>query len=189
LCLWQDLLVTIFEKEKLVESFGLLSFVVSLFGKGIVVFDARAYEAVAVMCRDTLEGASYIFTHRQKQVKNGHVSWRVKEPSRKKDGTFKISPLSEHMKQTMKILPQSLQEMFERIKDDGDTMAHFIENQEHRLLNFSERFSHGETDESLDRNVMLWMKKEDALADLRDTASILLTIARTMESQRAEPAQ
>ncbi len=183
---WQELLRSVFENEKLVEGFGPLSFVFGLFGKAVAVFDCRGYEATAIMCRDVLEGASYIFTHRQrKRMKGGGTSWMIIEPKRGDDGSFKIEPLSRHMKQTMAVLSPDQRDVFERIKKDGDSMAHFIENQEHRLLEFSAQLAQNSHDERPSSNAMLWMKEEDALADLRDTASILLTLSRALDRQEA----
>ena len=94
-----------------------------------------------------------------------------------------IEPLSEHMKKTMRILPLDQQVMFERIKKDGDFMAHFIENQEEGFLNYTALLGQNPFDETPALDLMGWMQPDKALTDLRDTASILLTIMRTMEKQ------
>jgi hypothetical protein len=110
---WQDVLRTVFEEEKLVEAFGLLSFVFGLFGKAVAVFDCHGYEATAIMCRDVLEGVSYIFTHRRrKPMEEGGTSWMVIEPKRKRDGSYKIEPFVKHMKRTMDALSPDHQSMF-----------------------------------------------------------------------------
>ena len=86
---WQDTLTAIFEKEKLNEAFGVMSFVFMLFAKAVTVFKSEVYEAIAIMCRDILEGASYMYTHRIRQrSKEGHLSWGIIEPKRRQDGNL-----------------------------------------------------------------------------------------------------
>lgn len=103
---WQNTLTTIFETEKLNEAHDVMSFVFMLFAKAVTVFSSQVYEAAAIMCRDVLEGASYLYTHRIRQrSREGHLSWAIIEPKRGRNGSFMIEPLSEHMKKTMRILP------------------------------------------------------------------------------------
>jgi hypothetical protein len=88
------------------------------------------------------------------------------------------------MKDTLKILPSDQKKTFERIKDDGDFMAHFIENQENGFLNFTSILQLNSFDETPPTDVVGWMQADKALANLRDSASILLTMMRTMEKQQ-----
>ena len=183
--IWQDTIRTIFEKEKLTEGFGVMSFVFALFAKSFGVFKSEVFEAVAIMCRDVLEGASYMYTHRERQKhKDGHLSWGIIEPKRKKDGSFKIERFVDHMKKTKRTLTTDEQKAFDRIKGDGDHMAHFIENQEKELLNYALILRQNPFDETHAINVMGWMQPDKALADLRDTASILMSLMRNLEKQQ-----
>ncbi len=74
--------------------------------------------------------------------------------------------------------------MFERIKEDSDFMAHFVENQEKGLLNYTSILQQNLFDGTPAADVMGWTQPDKALANLRDPASILLTIMRTMEKQQ-----
>ena len=63
-------------------------------------------------------------------------------------------------------------------------MAHFLERQDHRLLDYTALLAQNPYDETPAINVMGWMQPEKALPDLRDTAEILLSIMRVLEKQQ-----
>ncbi len=125
-----------------------------------------------------------MYTHRERQrSRDGVLSWGIIEPRRKKDGSFVIERFADHMSKTKRILPVEQQAAFDRIKESGDFMAHFIENQEKGFLNYSALLRQNPFDDTPATNVMGWMEPEKALATLRDTASILISIMRDLEKQ------
>src|SRR5437870_9004769 len=98
-----------------------------LYGQATLGFDAKAYDAVCIMCRATIEAACYVFLTRRREV--GLFS----SPPRTLDGRVRKVQFEELERGMKKVLSEGHRNALARIKDRGDFIAHLVEKSDRQV--------------------------------------------------------
>ncbi len=134
-----------------------------------MTLDAKAFGAVGLVCRSTVEAACYLFLTRKKEG----VILTI-DPPRTLDGRVRKVTFTELRKgiKKVKVLSDEQLRKLDRIANDGDLIAHLAEITDRTVLH------------SLDQNpdrappTQIWLSEEQAVQDLEDTMEILVTLVR-----------
>jgi hypothetical protein len=98
-------------------------------------FDTKSYDAVCLLCRSTVEAACYIYLTRRKERVAGRLTGTLSDPPRKLDGAVRKVPFPE-LQGTIRqrnVLSDAQLKSLDRIKNDGDLIAHIAEKSD-RIL-------------------------------------------------------
>ena len=150
-----------------------------LFGEAVASFQARAYSATSLLCRATVEAATYIFLTRKSafttkgQSRKG--AWQVIRPQKNRNGKqvfvrVGLERLLRHLKDR-RFLEEGVVRDLERIKDHGDVIAHVAA----RLFDIF--------DLPPNQEPRLWVSKDEARDDLRDTAGFLTILSNIIDTR------
>ncbi len=185
--IWSDFFESLKDDEA--RAYAILGEAHHLFSQAVMSFDAGISEGTALLCRATLESAFYLYLTR-KWSENGVIA--IDNPTTL-DGEIRrveYAELSTAIKKSVKF-PSDQLKALDRIQTDGNFVAHFASQRAKELRKFSEqvakvneRLSQNSTSpedrkKAYDRVVeklKFWVSPKQALEDLRDTSSILLTL-------------
>jgi len=133
-----------------------------LFGQATLAFDAGARMGAVILCRTALESALYTLRYTKRK---GLMSWDLLEPPRNEKCEYEMVPLTKLLKFIKnKVTMDQLCEL-NRIKEDGDFVAHIADRLNREILQ-------AETIEQMGK-IRLWISDEEALKDLKGTAMLL----------------
>ena len=137
-----------------------------LFDQATFCFDAKAYDAVCIMCRATIEAACYVFLTRKREV------GLLISPPRTLDGRVRKVPFPELERGMKKVLSERQMSALARIKDLGDFIAHLVEKSDRQVwasLNSNPTVNPHEA--------ITEIGEKEAVESLQDVISIFPTIA------------
>ena len=144
-----------------------------LFHQAVLAFDAGADWGTALLCRSALEAACYIFLSRRKaEGQDASAFWT--DPPLGLDGKVRRVEFEEVKAGVVgrKVLSDQATHALKRIQDQGNVIAHLgSRSDRHLFLPLEERL-----------RTPLWVNREQALQDLRDTAEIFKSLADAMTS-------
>jgi hypothetical protein len=143
---------------------------VLLFGQALTAFRAGADAGTALLCRSALEAALYVFLARRKMEGTQVAHWV--EPPVGPSGKWARVGFEELKKEVIsrKVLSPHQEEAAARIQDQGNIIAHLVSRSDEEIFRPHER---GEA-------LQLWVTRQQALEDVRDTAEIFKTLADSM---------
>lgn len=150
-----------------------------LFHQAVLAFDAGADWGTALLCRSALEAACYVFLTRRKMEGQGREMAFWSDPPLGLDGKVRRVDFEEVRAGVIarQVLSPDGARDLKRIRDQGNIIAHLASRSDkHLLLPLDERL-----------RSPLWVNRQQALEDLRDTASIFKTLADSMASVVPEP--
>ncbi len=156
------------------HTFGTFRYVHSLFEQATRSFDTKSYDAVCLLCRSTSEAACYLYlTRKRKRV--GRVTGTLSDPPRRLDGVVRKIPFPELQSaiKQRKILSNEQLRSLDRIKNDGDLIAHIGEK--------SDRILWGSLKQDPNKNpfeALPTIDESEVSKDLEDTISIIATLTR-----------
>jgi len=179
--IWKDFHETL--KDRVSKAFFILPEGYTLFRKAVESFDVGATEGAVLLCRATIESAFLLFLSIQWHSES---SFNIVFPTT--ELTFK--DLRDAVRKRVRFSEKELTAI-DRIREDGNFVAHFASRMIKQRNSRVERFQKWESNKNnvtdADRikavNKLLKSEKSlvtrvDALQDLRDTASILLTLGK-----------
>ncbi len=114
---------------------GMFDYVYRVFEQATRSFDTKSYDAVCLLCRSTLEAACYLYLTRKTVGVGRKLSGTLSDPPRRLDGVVRKIPFQELQSAIMqrKVLSDEQLKSLDRIKDDGDLIAHIAEKSD-RIL-------------------------------------------------------
>ena len=170
-------------KDRISKAFFILPEGYTLFRKAVESFDVGAIEGAVLLCRATIESAFLLFLSIQWYSES---SFNIVFPTT--ELTFK--QLRDAVLKRVRFSEKELTAI-NRIREDGNFVAHFASRMIRQRNSRVERFQKWESNKNnvtdADRikavNKLLRSEKSlvtrvDALQDLRDTASIMLTLGK-----------
>jgi len=137
-----------------------------LYGQATLCFDTKAYDAVCIMCRATLEAACYVFLTRKREF------GLLISPPRTLDGRVRKIQFEELQRGMKKVLSAGQMTALARIKHRGDFIAHIVEKSDRQVwasLNSNPSVNPYEA--------VTEIGEKEALESLQDVISIFPTIA------------
>jgi hypothetical protein len=176
-------------KDRVAKAFFILPEGYTLFRRSIESFDLGAYEGAVLLCRATIESAFLLFLSVQWHTQtNFNIVFPTIEPRFKK--------LRDAVDQQVGFSEKELKAI-DRIREDGNFVAHFASRMIRQRNARVERYHKWElnnknvTDVGRIKAVNRILKSEkslitraDALQDLRDTASIMVTLGQAAGASR-----
>jgi hypothetical protein len=171
--------------QKKAQETNLLGHARLLLREAAVTFDSGAYAASALVCRATIEAAFYFYLTRKWSDSQGY--WTVNLPRTLSDDVRMVlfDELIRGIESTGVLSRQELREAH-RIQADGNLIAHFVSRRETGVLRLIPSPEPPLPVKTKQKGgwVKLWVGHDDALSDLRDTVSILTTLAKRMITER-----
>ena len=167
-----------------------------LFYEAVKALDAKIYGGTVLLCRATLETAFLVFLTR-KWNKGGLMTIDTPKTLDGKPRRVEFAELVSAVKGKVKF-SDSQARAIARIHEDGNFIAHFVGRREKELLNASKELAslskklsgqgvsmEGQVKayDKLLKKLRMWIGHGEALEDLRDTASILLTLFSSVTLQ------
>jgi hypothetical protein len=163
-----------------------------LFSESALCFDSGAFEAVAILCRSTLESAFLAFLSIEWHDNNFfNISYPTTLDGKPRRVEFE--ELENGINQRIDF-PEEQKKAISRIQRDGNFVAHFASTKIKQRFKLSKDLKEWETSNEnvtaleriaevteLYQSVRHWITRDEALADLRDTLSILLTVCNAMK--------
>jgi hypothetical protein len=179
--IWKDFHEVL--KDRISKAFFILPEGYTLFRKAVESFDVGAIEGAVLLCRATIESAFLLFLSIQwRNESSFNIASPTTEPSFKE--------LRDAVQKRVRFSEKELTAI-NRIREDGNFVAHFASRMIKQRNSRVERFQRWESNKKnltdADRikaiNKLLRSEKSlvtrvDALQDLRDTASIMLTLGK-----------
>lgn len=183
-------------KSRMNEYYTILGNAHNLFGEAVKAFDAHAHEGTSLICRATLETACYLFLTSYP----GKDGVEIVNPL-SLDGEIRAVSFEELARAIRKRRILSLKQVnaLGRIQKNGNLIAHLASHHAKVIARFereSRRFNReivprkdlsDEERAKFERKVLntlkFWLDEDEVLEDLRDTASILLALARHVPHQ------
>ena len=176
-------------KDRVAKAFFILPEGYTLFRKAIESFDLGAYEGAVLLCRATIESTFLLFLSiRWHSETNFNIVFPTTEPRFKK--------LRDAVNQQVGFSKKELNAI-DRIREDGNFVAHFasrmIKQRNVRVERYQKWESNRKNVTDVDRikevNRILKSEKSlvtraDALQDLGDTASIMVTLGQAAGKSR-----
>jgi hypothetical protein len=179
--IWKDFHEAL--QDRVSKAFFILPEGYTLFRKAVESFDVGAIEGAVLLCRATIESAFLLFLSIQW---HSETSFDIVFPT--SELTFK--ELRDEVKKRVRFSEKELTAI-DTIREDGNFVAHFASRMIKQRNSRVERFRKWESNRNnvtdADRikgvNKLLRLEKSlvtrvDALQDLRDTASIMLTLGK-----------
>lgn len=168
-----------------------------LLEQAVAVYDVNAYEAVALMCRATLEAALLDFLTLEWEPGGDTVVSKTPLTLGRNVRRVDYGELQDAMEK--RGLLSGRKKDVERIRADGNFTAHIADLQKRsynvwfgHMLKIELKFrteggsigekmrAYAELGKKLDKKHMIWISKDRALQNLQDTASLFLTIAQAI---------
>ena len=162
-----------------------------LFGEAASCFDAGAFEAVAILCRSTLESAFLTFLSIE-WLDNNFFNIVYPTALDGRPRRVEFEELENGINQRVDF-PEEQKKAISRIQGEGNFVAHFASTKIKQRFKLSKDLKKWETSNQnvtgLERiqavtkfyqSVRHWITRGEASADLRDTLSILLTLCKAM---------
>lgn len=163
-----------------------------LLREACLCFDASAYHGVAILCRAVLESAFIEFLGFEWTGNNSFniVSFPTTLDGKPRDLDY--DELKNGIAQKV-VFPREQQRAISRIREDGNFVAHIASRRIKQRFDLSKSFkrwqvsnvnvSDLETVKAINKLLesrRQWVTHEEALKDLRDTSSIILTLCKAM---------
>lgn len=193
--LWKELHVAL--KDQLWRAFGIFEEGYFLFRKAAESFDAGAIEGSVLLCRATLESSFLIFL----SVQWGSDStFNIAYPTTL-DGRLRLVGFDELRDAIIQRVSFSEEQIaaIDRIHQNGNFVAHFasrrIKQRMGRVGQFKKWEAQNKNATDADRIRIVdklldseksWISTIEALQDLNDTASILLTLGKATGSKQSQ---
>ncbi len=190
--IWKDFHEAL--KDQIWKAFGIFSEGYVLFKKALESFDAGAFEGSVLLCRATLESSFLLFLSIQW---GSATSFNIAYPTTL-DGKFRLVGFDELRDAIEQRVSFSKEQMtaINRIHQDGNFVAHFASRKIKQRMARFEQFKKWEarntnandSDKLMAANKLVgsersWITPADSLQDLRDTASIMLTLGKAAGRQ------
>jgi len=102
-------------------TWSMFSGIYRLFDQATYCYDAKAYDAVCIMCRSTIEAACYVFLTRERKFGT------LIKPPMTLDGRVRKVSFDELERGVRKVLSEDQNKALLRIKELGDFIAHLVE--------------------------------------------------------------
>src|SRR3989442_2211501 len=142
------------------RAYTFLSDAFLLYNQATIAFDARAFPAACLMCRSTLEAASYLFLTREKNPE-GLTTYTPMTL----DGEYRNVYTRELRRGIKKadVLSEEQLNNIHRIIEHGNVIAHLAERNDRQALSLIRSKVY------LAPVEQLWLNEKDAVKDLEDT--------------------
>jgi hypothetical protein len=185
--IWSDFFEALKDEES--RAYAVLGEAHHLFSQAVISLDAGISEGTALLCRATLESAFYLYLTRN-WSETGVIA--IGNPSTL-DGEIRrveYSELSTAIKKRVGFSDDQLKAI-DRIQKDGNFVAHFASHRAKELQWYSEELvkvnnqlserttTPEERKRAYDKvaeKLKFWITTKQALDNLRDTSSVLLTL-------------
>jgi len=180
---WNDINDSLREERWKLRSFFEESY--TLFWQAVTSFDAGVNEGASLLCRATLESAFYVFLIRRFDDQG---FFRYDIPSKRDGRVSKVwfSKLATEIKSKVSFSAEQ-SKAIDRIHTHGNLAAHLANrrailhpqiSQEVQRVNLP--MSKKRYEAVAEKFKVLWVNSDQALEDLQDTSSILLTLVKAI---------
>jgi len=163
-------------------------------GQAVTALEAVVYAGTALLCRSAFEEALYVFLTRLK-MKGTEVGHFLKSPV-VLDGRLRWVRF-EGLKRGIirrKVLSLPQEKAISRIQTQGNIIAHLLSRSDAEIFRWAEEGDseekdseestnssiHDEPAKVIEPETQLWVTRQQALEDVRDTAEIFKTLADSM---------
>ena len=167
------------------HTFGIFEYVYRMFDQATQSFDTKSYDAVCLLCRSTVEAVCYLYLTRKKERVGRNVSGTLIDPPRTLDGVVRKTAFEELQRgiRQRKVLSDEQLNSLQRIKEDGDLIAHIAEKSDRIIWRSLRHDPNKDPYETLPS-----IGEGEASKDLEDTISIIATLANAaMKDSGARP--
>jgi len=163
----------------------------ALFGQALSAFGAGADAGTALLCRSALEAALYVFLTRRKM--EGTEVAHFLEPPVGLDGRLRWVRFEELKRGVIsrKVLSLPQEKAISRIQTQGNIIAHLLSRSDAEIFRWAEEGDSEEKDSEestsssiqdepakvIEPETQLWVTRQQAVDDVRDTAEIFKTLA------------
>jgi hypothetical protein len=156
------------------HTFGIFEYVYRIFDQATRSFDTKSYDAVCLLCRSTVEAACYLYLTRKKGKVGKNVSGVLADPPRTLDGVVRKIAFEELQKgvRQRKVLSDEQLNSLQRIKENGDLIAHIAEKSDRIIWRSLRRYPNKNPYDAVPS-----IGESEASKDLEDTISIIATLA------------
>jgi len=169
---WKQLLEQ-FDIQTYRNTYSIFSQAYGLFGQASTILDAKAFAAVGLLCRSTVEAACYLYLTRKKvQEISKSILWI--DPPMTLDGRVRkvaFPELREGIRKEKVLSAEQLSKL-DRIGKHGDLIAHLAEVTDRVTMR-----SFGKTQSPFSKD-LIWLDENHAIEDMTDTMDILVTLVR-----------
>ncbi len=178
---WNTLNDSLSEERWKLQSFLEESY--TLFFQAVTSFDAGVNEGTSLLCRATLESAFYLFLIRRFDDQ-GFFRYDIPSNPDGRVSKVRFGKLATEIKSKVSFSAEQLKAI-DRIQTHGNLAAHLANrrailhpqiSQEVQGINLP--MSKKRYEAVAEKFEVLWVNSDQALEDLRDTSSILLTLVR-----------